>query len=451
MGGEKKTVLVRVSKIFHFLITTVLFAYIWGRFLQDHHIEIANRYQVLVCLGYAFLLYFFCRIYDAYLIEYSRMADIVFSLNLSSAISVVLAYAAIMIAWKKYYPPKYFIILLAVQIVFNVLWTIAAAKVYYAYNKPAKTLLVYRSKADLARLNEVDRFAKKYKVERRLENPSSYEEVVDAIGECEIVFLAGINADIRNSVAKYCMETGVQGFFLPHVGDIILMGGSHVRAFSVPIIGLQNTGDYPEYLFLKRITDILLSLIAIIILSPLLLAAALAVKLYDHGPVLYQQVRLTKGGKEFKIYKFRSMCPDAEKDGVARLSSGKDDERITPVGKVLRACRLDELPQLFNIFKGDMTIVGPRPERPEIAAEYARVMPAFHLRLKVKAGLTGYAQVYGKYNTDPYDKLEMDLIYINKMNPLMDIQLMFATVRTLFRKESTEGIDKGGTTAMKEE
>lgn len=449
MGGEKRTLLVRTSKMLHFLITIALFAYFWERFLQEYHINIAARYHVLVCIGYAFLMYFFCRTYDAYLIEYSRIVDIAFSLNLSSAIAVILTYAAIMVGWEKYYSPRYFIILLVVQIIFNALWTMAAIKVYYAYNKPAKTLLVYRNKTDLMRLNEVDRFGKKYKVERRLENPQSYEEVVQAIGDCETIFLAGVNADIRNGVAKYCMETGVRGFFLPHVGDIILMGGSHVRAFSVPIIGLQNTGGHPEYLLLKRAVDILLSLLAIIILSPLMLITAVAIKLYDGGPVLYKQVRLTKGGREFKIYKFRSMRPDAEKDGVARLSSGKDDERITPVGKVLRACRLDELPQLFNIFKGDMTIVGPRPERPEIAKDYAEAMPAFNLRLKVKAGLTGYAQVYGKYNTDPYDKLEMDLIYINKMSLLMDLQLMFATVRILFKKDSTEGISKDETTAMK--
>ena len=140
---------------------------------------------------------------------------------------------------------------------------------------------------------------------------------------------------------------------------------------------------------------------------------------------------------------------DAEKDGVARLSSGDKDDRITPVGKVIRACRLDELPQLINILKGDMSIVGPRPERPEIAAQYEEVIPAFSLRLQVKAGLTGYAQVYGKYNTEPHDKLQMDLMYINKMSVVEDLRLMFATVRILFMKESTVGVEEGQATASK--
>ena len=144
------------------------------------------------------------------------------------------------------------------------------------------------------------------------------------------------------------------------------------------------------------------------------------------------------------------MRVDAERDGVARLSTANDD-RITPVGKFIRACRFDELPQLFNILKGDMTIVGPRPERPEIASQYAETIPSFPLRLQVKAGLTGLAQVYGKYNTDPYDKLRMDLMYINRMSLLYDIQLILATVKGLFMKESTSGIADGQTTAAKEE
>ena len=141
------------------------------------------------------------------------------------------------------------------------------------------------------------------------------------------------------------------------------------------------------------------------------------------------------------------MKVDAEKDGVARLASENDD-RITPIGKFIRAVRLDELPQLINILCGDMSIVGPRPERPEIAEQYEKEMPAFSLRLQVKAGLTGFAQVYGKYNSTPYDKLQMDLMYVNKMSITEDLRLMFATLRILFIPESTEGIADGQTTAM---
>ena len=198
---------------------------------------------------------------------------------------------------------------------------------------------------------------------------------------------------------------------------------------------------------MKRVIDIVVSLIAAIILSPVFLITAIAIKATDHGPVFYKQVRLTKDGKEFKILKFRSMRVDAEKDGVARLSTGENDSRITPVGKIIRACRVDELPQLFNILIGDLSIVGPRPERPEIASQYCEEMPEFALRLQAKAGLTGYAQVYGKYNTTPYDKLTMDLMYIAHPSIVEDLKIMLATVKILFLPESTEGIAEGQTTA----
>lgn len=191
-----------------------------------------------------------------------------------------------------------------------------------------------------------------------------------------------------------------------------------------------------------------LSFAAIIILSPIMIVTAIIIKATDNGPVLYKQCRLTKDGKKFMVLKFRSMRVDAEKDGVARLSSGDKDDRITPIGKVIRKVRIDELPQLFNILFGDMSIVGPRPERPEIAEQYVKELPEFELRLQAKAGLTGYAQVYGKYNTTPYDKLQMDLMYIASPSVLADLKIMFATIKILFMPESTEGIAEGTTTAM---
>ena len=253
---------------------------------------------------------------------------------------------------------------------------------------------------------------------------------------------------MRNGIAKYCIEKNVRGYFAPHVGDIIMQGAHHISSFRVPIMSVRRAFKNPFYLILKRVFDIVISILAIVILSPVYLITALAIKLYDRGPVLYKQVRLTRDGKQFKVLKFRSMKVDAEKDGVARLAA-ENDSRITPVGKFIRSCRLDELPQFFNILAGDMSIVGPRPERPEIAEQYEEEMPAFSLRLQVKAGLTGFAQVYGKYNTTPYDKLQMDLMYVNKMSVTEDLRLIFATMRAIFMPESTEGIDKSATTAMK--
>ena len=139
------------------------------------------------------------------------------------------------------------------------------------------------------------------------------------------------------------------------------------------------------------------------------------------------------------IYKFRSMVVNAEGDGKARLAA-ENDKRITPVGQFIRKTRLDELPQLINVLKGEMSIVGPRPERPEIIAEYEKKIPEFSCRLKVKGGLTGYAQIYGKYNTTPYDKLKMDMMYIQNYSFLLDIKLILMTAKVIFMKESTEGV-----------
>ena len=220
-----------------------------------------------------------------------------------------------------------------------------------------------------------------------------------------------------------------------------------MHMFHLPLMRAERYQPVPEYIIMKRIFDILISGMGLILLSPLMLIIAGIVKA-DGGTVFYRQTRLTKDGRKFQILKFRSMRPDAEKDGIARLSSGKVDKRITVAGKFLRRFRLDELPQLFNILKGEMSVVGPRPERPEIAAQYEAELPEFRLRLQAKAGLTGYAQVYGKYNSTPYDKLQMDLMYLAHPSIIQDIKICFATVKILFLPESTEGIDENAVTAQ---
>ena len=274
-------------------------------------------------------------------------------------------------------------------------------------------------------------------------------EHLDKLDDMETVFLSGIHSHDRNIILKYCIEKNVRVYVIPRVGDVLMSGATQVHLFHLPMLRIGRYEPNPEYLFFKRLFDLVMSVTGIVILSPIMLLTALAIKLYDRGPVFYAQTRLTKDGKEFNVLKFRSMKVNAEQDGVARLSSGDKDPRITPVGRIIRKCRVDELPQLFNVLKGDMTLVGPRPERPSIAAEYEEEMPEFRLRLQAKAGLTGYAQVYGKYNTTPYDKLLMDLMYISHPSLLEDLLIMFATVKILFMPESTEGVEEGQITAKK--
>ena len=239
----------------------------------------------------------------------------------------------------------------------------------------------------------------------------------------------------------------MKNYVINSLGDILFRGADDIHLFDTPLYLSRNQGLGIVDLFVKRLMDIVISLIGIVIASPFMIVIALCIKLYDHGPVLYKQERLTKDGEPFMIYKFRSMTTHSE-DAGARLAA-KEDARITPVGRVIRAIHFDELPQLFNILKGEMSVVGPRPERQIIADQYTEEIPEFVLRLKVKAGLTGYAQVYGKYNTTPYDKLKLDLTYIENYSVWMDIKILFLTFKILFQKENTEGVDQNQTTAIK--
>ena len=235
---------------------------------------------------------------------------------------------------------------------------------------------------------------------------------------------------------------------MPKISDIMITSASNVELFDTSLLLMRNQGIAADEEFIKRAFDIVASLLALIILSPIMLIIAIAIKLYDGGPVIFTQERLTKDGKVFKIRKFRSMREEKEKKGYCLTR--KDDNRVTPVGKSIRALHLDELPQLINILVGDMSFVGPRPECPKLAKEYSEVVPEFNFRLKVKAGLTGYAQVFGKYNTTPLDKLKLDLTYIEKYNLLLDLKIILLTIKILFQKENTEGIDAWQTTAIKD-
>ena len=266
------------------------------------------------------------------------------------------------------------------------------------------------------------------------------------ISSYDAVVICDVPSPMRNQILKACYTEEIRVYMTPKISDILIRSAEEITLFDTPLIMARNGRMPIEQAFFKRLMDIVISGIACIVVLPFMAGTALAVKLEDGGPVLYKQKRLTIGGREFYVYKFRSMRIDAEKDGVARLASAGDN-RITRVGNFIRKVRLDELPQLFNILKGDMSIVGPRPERPEIAKQYETEMPEFSYRLRVKAGLTGYAQIFGKYNTTPYDKLKLDLHYIQNYSLMLDVKLMIQTVKILFMKESTEGIAAGQTTA----
>lgn len=433
-------------KVVHFTVTLALFYLFWLLF-RYHSLNVARvrgyRYNYFVLLAYAALIQFFNNTYNSYLLGYLRIRSIVFAQFISQVFSTVLVYLIVSVAWDHFDNPLIFFVLLTIQLLFDCGWSYYANLCYFRLNPARKTILIYRNELDLRRFGTIEGkpTERLYQITRKLQYAgNSFAEIRHELEGFDAVFVAGIHSRCRNGILKYCEENNIPGFFLPHVGDVLMQGAVHVQSFDSPVMLARRRQVPMGYAIFKRLFDIAFSLFGLIILSPLMLVVALAIRLHDHGPAIYKQVRLTKDAKQFEIYKFRSMRVDAEKDGVARLSTGDQDDRVTPIGRVIRRCRLDELPQLINILKGDMSFVGPRPERPEISEQYLKVLPDFNLRLQVKAGLTGYAQVYGKYNIDPYEKLQFDLLYINHMNVFTDLQLVFATFGILFSRESTEGI-----------
>ena len=468
MRAMRKSLMMRGMVLLHYGIMVALFISCWWLFYR--HAAAGSVYAAVDISVYAFYavsLLMLDRIYSAYRVGLLHVGELFYGQMLSNLISLGLTYLLACALTRKVLNPLAGFGCAAVQALFSACWTISANRLYFTLHKPKRTVVIYRNASDLNKLEEIRFFAQRWSVERTVQwdeanvHDLPYEkEVADKrsfegiqklmriMEDYEAVFVSGVSATLRNGIVKYCVEKGKACYFVPHTGDVIISGAEHIRSFSVPICRARRSRPAPEYLLVKRAMDIVLSLLAIILLSPFMALAALAIWSYDHGPVLYKQVRLTKDGRTFEILKLRSMIVDAEKGG-ARLA-GEHDDRITPVGRIIRAIRFDELPQLFNILKGDMSIVGPRPERPEIAEQYRKELPAFDLRLQVKAGLTGYAQVYGRYNTEPQDKLKMDLMYINHASITEDVKLIFATVRILFMKESTSGVAEGQPTAAKD-
>lgn len=438
----------RLVKVLNIICLTFPFACCWyGYYSRQMQSSFYRRGNLLMITLYMVVYFLFARVYNGFLVSVNRISEMVYSQILAALVTDGISYLVIALLVKGF--PNLIPGILAIggQILLSALWCYTAHHWYFRSFPPSKTIIVYDVREGMESLiNQYD-LERKFQVEEIIQVKECLENL-DKLNEVDTVFLSGIHSHDRNIILKYCIEHDVRVYVVPRVGDVLMSGAQQVHLFHLPMLRVGRYEPTPEYLFFKRLIDLMMAGVATIALSPIMVITAIAIKAYDKGPVFYKQTRLTKDGKEFGVLKFRSMKVNAEKDGVARLSSGENDPRITPVGRIIRKCRIDELPQLLNILKGDMTIVGPRPERPSIAADYEKVMPEFHLRLQAKAGLTGYAQVYGKYNTTPYDKLLMDLMYISHPSLLEDLRIIFATVKILFMPESTEGVAEGQVNAM---
>ena len=447
MKNLKHDLGLRLVKLLPVIFAVVPFALMWYGYFADTITDpFFNRGNWVVIALYLVLYVSFARIYDAFLVSLNRISEMVYSQCLAVLLSDCLIFVVIWLLNHSFPNLLPCLATLAVQLVLVSLWCLLAHLWYFQNFQPSRSAVVYDRRYHVENLLQEYGLEKKFDVDKTLDAETCVADL-SALAGFETVFVCGVQSHERNLILKYCVEQGIAVYVLPRIGDLLLSGAKRMHMFHLPMLRVDRWNPSPEFKLLKRLFDIVSSALVLLAVSPVMVITAIAIKLTDGGPVFYKQNRLTKDGKVFQVLKFRSMRVDAEKDGVARLSTGDKDDRITPVGRIIRKLRIDELPQLLNILGGSMSVVGPRPERPEIAAQYEETLPEFRLRLQAKAGLTGYAQVYGKYNTTPYDKLQMDLMYIANPSFLEDLRIIFATIKIIFIPESTDGIAEGQTTA----
>ena len=405
--------------------------------------------NVLLVLLYMLLYMVFGRSFGGFRVGSLKTIGLIGSQVLTILFTNFFAYIFISLISRGFLKLGPTVLMTIIDFICIIIWVFASKAIYSRIYPPKKMIIVFGSTSARDLVQKMSARVDKYLICSSISIEEPLEEINKKILGYDGVILCDIPSQIRNKILKYAYEHSIRTYINPKISDIIIRGADEVHLFDTPLILSKNIGLGFEEKIVKRFVDIFLSLIGVVITSPFMLIIALCIKFYDRGPVFYKQTRLTQGGREFNVVKFRSMIVNAEQDGVARLASD-NDKRITPIGKFIRKIRFDELPQLFNILIGDMSFVGPRPERPEIAKQYAEDMPEFNFRLKVKAGLTGYAQVLGKYNTTPYDKLKLDLMYIENYSVLLDLKIMLQTLKIIFVPESTAGIENGKTTAKKD-
>lgn len=428
------------------LWNTILFALVWyfryNDFVFDHY-KISGL--IMSVIIYYIVYNFICSVYKAFRFASTSVWELVFSQFVSFGLADLVLYVECCLIHNQYADIVPGVITVVWQLLGSILIVNVTKRYLIRHLKPRKTILIVGKEAKRGSRKRFEQELRKFYphmfdiISVEDENISQ-EEMRKKVTSCESVIMYGMTPDNRRRCIMHCVELDRDFLFTPRVEDIVLQGCSYRHLLDTPLmrydINYRNFGQQ----FVKRLCDVVFSLLLIIISSPFMLLVAIAIKLEDGGPVLFRQKRCTKDEKVFEIIKFRSMVVDAEKRGVVPFA--KNDPRVTKVGSFIRKTRLDELPQLFNILSGDMSFVGPRPERIEHVQMYMKEVPEFKYRMKVKGGLTGYAQVYGKYNTTAYDKLRLDLLYIENQSLIMDFKLLLLTVRTLFSAESTEGFDE---------
>lgn len=426
------------------LLELALYYYVWMNYYNVKMTEgFWRRGNWLVAGEYLLLLLLLHHTYGGLRIGIYKYWNLVYSHMISMLGVNAFSYVQVVLFDKKMHNPTALLVMTAVDLALVMLWGLAFKKIYAWMFPRKRLLLVYGRKSMFHLTSRINTREDKYEIAGNVSIDSGIERIVKQAEDYDGIIIGDVPARCRNQLVKMCYARNIRSYTVPKISDILLRSSTELNIFDAPLYLSRNYGGLAwDQAVIKRIEDIVTATILLVLTSPFFLLTAILIKCSDHGPIFYQQARLTQDGKIFPIYKFRTMIVDAEKVS-GPVKAGDKDPRILPVGHFLRATRLDELPQLINILKGDMSMVGPRPERPELAKIITRNIPEFDYRLKVKAGLTGYAQIYGRYCTTSYDKLKLDLTYIQNYSIFMDLKLILMTPKVLFMKESTDGFEDG--------
>ena len=438
------------SKLIRFVavlgdISAVFFSVLSAFYLAGIYTKIC-RVSLVYSLVFAALIIFNFIMFDLY----SLKAENVYHALISTGISLVIAYVSIYVMSRIFryeqQPIGFWIYLFANIMSIELIWRLIIAIIKKKEGKKRSLLIIEN-------MENTSRLARKLKYASNEENRSWYH-LLDENDEDEIRTLLDemlekfdavfISSQISNKVAERilyrALVIGKEANILADVDGVTTLKGKIYQIDDTPVIIKKGIHLTKFQKFIKRGFDIVFAAAASVVTLPIILVCAAAIKLDSKGPVFYKQERYTIHKKVFNVYKLRTMFNDAEKHG-AQLAT-ENDPRITRVGRVLRALRLDELPQIYNIMRGSMSVVGPRPERPVFADEYSKAIASYDMRYCLKAGLTGYAQVYGKYNTRVSDKILMDIIYGTTYSLLLDVKIILLTVKTMLTKSATEGVDE---------
>lgn len=428
-------------------IQTGLFVYVWLNYydLSGAHFFVRGNY--VIAAQYALMVFFSNKIYGGFKVGYLRIFEILFSQIVSVLCVNAITYLQLCLIgrWAFMSNLTPLLAMTGIDIALVITWVFATHKLMIRLYPAKRMVLVYGNYGPDTLAKKIRTREDNYTICEYISCDEELELIKERIREYRCVLLTDIAAETRNQLLKFCFAEDIRCYCVPKLSDIMVVSAANINQFDTSLLLMRNQGLSVDEKWMKRFFDIFFALLILLLFSPIMLLIAVCIKIYDRGPVLFTQERLTQGGRIFKVFKFRSMRIQNENQQYCMTRKG--DDRITPVGRVIRRLHLDELPQLFNILIGDMSFVGPRPECPDIHNDYCKIVPEFDFRLKVKAGLTGYAQVYGKYNTSPYDKVKLDLTYIEKYSILLDLKLVFLTFKVIFHPDNTEGIEQWQTTA----